>query len=59
MFDSIQPGERVPLGSILREYIARGQVGGEIYRGEWKNVNTIEELEALNGSATTFNKKPD
>ena len=59
MFNSIQPGERVPLGSILREYIARGQVGGEIYRGEWKNVNTIEELEALNGSATTFNKKPD
>lgn len=49
MFDSVQPGEKVQLGAILREYIARGQVGGEIYRGEWKNVNTIEELDKLNG----------
>ena len=48
MFDSIKAGEKVSLGSILREYIARGQVGGEIYRGDWHNVNTIEELEALN-----------
>lgn len=48
MFDSVTPGEKVSLGSILREYIARGQVGGEIYRGDWNNVNTVEELEALN-----------
>lgn len=48
MFDSIQSGEKVQLGAILREYIARGQVGGEIYNGEWRNVNTIEELERLN-----------
>ena len=49
MFDSVQPGDKVQLGTILREYIARGLVGGEIYRGEWKNVNTIEELDKLNG----------
>ncbi len=48
MFDAIQPGEKVSLGSVLREYIARGQVGGEIYRGDWYNVNTVEELDALN-----------
>lgn len=56
MFDSVQAGEKVQLGSILREYISRGLVGGEIYRGEWKNVNTIEELDKLNSIA---NKKPD
>ena len=49
MFDFVQPGDKVQLGTILREYIARGLVGGEIYRGEWKNVNTIEELDKLNG----------
>ena len=52
MFDAIKPGEKASLGSILREYIARGQVGGEIYRGEWHNVNTIEELDALNAPLT-------
>ena len=51
MFDSVRPGEKVPLGSLLRDYIARGQVGGEIYRGEWKNVNTVDELERLNAGS--------
>ncbi len=50
MFDSVRAGERVQLGTILREYIARGQVGGEIYRGEWRNINTVEELNELNDS---------
>jgi len=48
MFDGISAGERVKLGPLLREYIARGQVGGEIYRGEWVNVGTVEQLEQLN-----------
>ncbi len=48
MFDAITPGERVKLGPLLREYVARGQVGGEIYRGEWVNVGTVEQLEQLN-----------
>lgn len=56
MFDSVQAGEKMQLGTLLREYISRGLVGGEIYRGEWKNVNTIEELDRLNAIA---NKKPD
>lgn len=48
MFDSITAGERIPLGPILREYAARGQIGGEIYRGQWYNVGTIDQLEMLN-----------
>jgi MurNAc alpha-1-phosphate uridylyltransferase len=48
MFDAIAPGEYAKLGPLLREYAARGQVGGEVYRGAWHNVGTIEQLEALN-----------
>ncbi|WP_016832146.1 N-acetylmuramate alpha-1-phosphate uridylyltransferase MurU [Herbaspirillum lusitanum] len=48
MFDAIAPGEHAKLGPLLREYAARGQVGGEIYRGEWINVGTVEQLEELN-----------
>ncbi|WP_050468204.1 N-acetylmuramate alpha-1-phosphate uridylyltransferase MurU [Herbaspirillum chlorophenolicum] len=48
MFDAIAPGERAKLGPLLREYAARGQVGGDVYRGDWHNVGTIDQLEALN-----------
>ncbi|MFZ1180584.1 MAG: nucleotidyltransferase family protein [Herbaspirillum sp.] len=52
MFDTITPGEHARLGALLREYAARGRVGGEIYRGEWTNVGTVEQLEALNTPLT-------
>jgi MurNAc alpha-1-phosphate uridylyltransferase len=52
MFDAITPGEHARLGPLLREYAARGRVGGEIYRGEWINVGTVEQLEALNTPLT-------
>lgn len=48
MFDAIVPGEHAKLGSLLREYAARGQVGGEIYRGQWVNVGTVAQLQELN-----------
>lgn len=48
MFDAIAPGQHAKLGPLLREYAARGQIGGEIYRGQWTNVGTVEQLEALN-----------
>ena len=48
MFDGITPGQHAKLGPLLREYAARGQVGGDVYRGVWHNVGTIEQLEALN-----------
>lgn len=48
MFDSITPGEYAKLGPLLREYAARGQVGGDTYRGTWHNVGTIEQLQELN-----------
>jgi N-acetyl-alpha-D-muramate 1-phosphate uridylyltransferase len=48
MFDAITPGDSAKLAPLLREYAARGQVGGEIYRGDWTDVGTPERLAQLN-----------
>jgi MurNAc alpha-1-phosphate uridylyltransferase len=48
LFDAIAPGESARLAPLLREYAARGQVGGEVYRGEWTDVGTPERLAQLN-----------
>ncbi|MDB5776395.1 MAG: mannose-phosphate guanylyltransferase [Herbaspirillum sp.] len=48
MFDGIAAGTRARLGTLLREYADRGQVGGEVYRGQWINVGTPEQLAQLN-----------
>ena len=49
MFDSVKPGQSAQIAPILREYAARGQVGGEIYRGDWTDVGTPQRLAQLNG----------
>jgi MurNAc alpha-1-phosphate uridylyltransferase len=49
MFDAIEAGQSAPIAPILREYAARGQVGGEVYRGDWTDVGTPERLAQLNG----------
>jgi MurNAc alpha-1-phosphate uridylyltransferase len=48
MFDGIQAGEFLKFGPLMRKFIAQGRVGGEVYKGEWVNVGTIEQLEQLN-----------
>jgi MurNAc alpha-1-phosphate uridylyltransferase len=48
MFDAITPGESAKLAPLLREYAARGQVGGEVYGGDWTDVGTAERLAQLN-----------
>ena len=48
MFDAVTAGETMRLSQLLREYAARGQVGGEIYYGDWTDVGTVERLEQLN-----------
>ncbi|MGV7210890.1 N-acetylmuramate alpha-1-phosphate uridylyltransferase MurU [Oxalobacteraceae bacterium A2-2] len=50
IFDGIAPGQHAKLGPLLREYIARGQVGGEVYEGEWHNIGTPEQLDQLNAA---------
>jgi MurNAc alpha-1-phosphate uridylyltransferase len=48
MFDGIQAGEVVRIGPLLRTFIDQKRVGGEIYKGPWVNVGTVEQLEELN-----------
>lgn len=48
IFDHIEAGTSAPLAPILRTWADRGQVGGEIYRGDWTDVGTPERLAQLN-----------
>ena len=48
MFAGITPGEHARLGPLMRHYADLGQVGGEIYEGQWVNVGTIAQLDELN-----------
>lgn len=48
MFAGIAPGTHAKFGPLMRKFIDLGQVGGEIYDGQWVNVGTIEQLDELN-----------
>ncbi|HJV84741.1 MAG TPA: nucleotidyltransferase family protein [Noviherbaspirillum sp.] len=49
MFDSVESGQSAQIAPLLREFASRGQVGGEVYRGDWTDVGTPERLAQLNG----------
>jgi MurNAc alpha-1-phosphate uridylyltransferase len=46
LFDGCQPG-RFPLLPLLQRAIAAGRLSGQIYRGHWSDVGTVERLAAL------------
>ncbi|MBI3562103.1 MAG: nucleotidyltransferase family protein [Gammaproteobacteria bacterium] len=46
LFAGLEPGVR-PLAPLLQQAIARGQVSGEHYRGQWWDVGTPQRLQAL------------
>lgn len=48
LFDSVSPGETAKLAPILREFADKGKIGGEVYRGDWTDVGTVERFEQLN-----------
>lgn len=48
MFRQIPVGSYAKLGPLLRELIDQGRIGGELYRGDWHNVGTPEQLAQLN-----------
>ncbi len=52
MFDGIVPGTSAQLAPLLRKYADRGQVGGDVYRGDWTDVGTVERLAQLNAPLT-------
>jgi MurNAc alpha-1-phosphate uridylyltransferase len=53
LVESVAPGEKAPLAPLLYAAADRGLMSGELYRGLWQDVGTLErlaELEALLGS---------
>lgn len=48
LFDSVAAGSSAKLAPLLREYADKGKIGGEVFRGDWTDVGTIERLEQLN-----------
>jgi MurNAc alpha-1-phosphate uridylyltransferase len=48
MFDAVVAGSSAKLAPILREFADQGKIGGEVFRGDWTDVGTVERLEQLN-----------
>jgi len=46
-FAGLEPGKQA-LAPMLRAAIDRGQVSGELFRGEWTDIGTAERLALLN-----------
>ena len=49
LFAGCQPG-RFPLLPLLQQAIAARALGGELHRGAWTDVGTVERLSALNAA---------
>jgi N-acetyl-alpha-D-muramate 1-phosphate uridylyltransferase len=47
LVSALPRGAKAPLAPLLREAAAVGLVGGELYRGAWHDVGTIERLAEL------------
>ncbi|GAA4013474.1 N-acetylmuramate alpha-1-phosphate uridylyltransferase MurU [Actimicrobium antarcticum] len=56
LFDAIVSGAPARLAPLLREHAARGQIGGEVYRGDWTDVGTPERLAQLNRPLSESNR---
>jgi MurNAc alpha-1-phosphate uridylyltransferase len=48
MFDGIAPGTKAALGPMLFEGMRERLISAEVLSGEWENVGTPQQLEALN-----------
>jgi len=47
LLDPVTPGEKAPLAPLLYGAARRGLLGGEVYRGLWQDVGTVERLAEL------------
>jgi MurNAc alpha-1-phosphate uridylyltransferase len=47
LVSGVAPGEKAPLGPLLRAAAARGEITGELHRGAWHDVGTEERLAKL------------
>lgn len=46
LFAGLQP-QRLALAPVLREAMAKGQVSGELFNGDWQDIGSPQRLEAL------------
>jgi len=51
LFANVNRGDRARLADVLIAAMSRGQVTGELYRGQWHDVGTPERLAALDRAA--------
>lgn len=47
LVQSVKRGEKAPLAPLLYDAAARGLLGGEVYKGLWQDVGTMERLAEL------------
>jgi MurNAc alpha-1-phosphate uridylyltransferase len=47
LLSGLRPGEKAPLAPLLREAADRRLISGELYRGLWQDVGTLERLREL------------
>jgi len=57
LFEGRQPG-KFPLAPLLRESMAKRLVSGEIHRGFWMDIGTVERLRELDERLTAASVKP-
>jgi len=50
LVEGIAPGTKAALGPLLFEQMRERRISAEVYRGEWENVGTPAQLDALNAS---------
>ncbi len=50
LVDPVRSGERAALGPLLFAAAAAGRLAGRRWTGEWHNVGTVEQWQALQGS---------
>jgi MurNAc alpha-1-phosphate uridylyltransferase len=48
MFDSVEAGQSAQIAPLLRKFADQKRVGGEVYRGDWTDVGTVDRLNQLN-----------
>jgi len=44
---TVRPGEKAPLAPLLRDAADRRMISGELYKGLWQDVGTLERLREL------------
>jgi MurNAc alpha-1-phosphate uridylyltransferase len=56
-FAACRPG-RFPLGPLMFDWIRKGRVSGELYRGRWHNIGTPAQLAELEAELSPYNSAP-